>query len=169
MKNLLILIMSVCTICAFGQESGQKNESGSKFLTGFNALIQYENNAFGIGIEPVIGSEINKVFAFGVGFGGGYSGVIDEGFFIVEPFFRLTAVGNEFVFLDFKPTFGWCKYVEDYGFFQGGISPSVRFRLNKHMDLAADFGMFGVRKYHGEEVNGLIGLGSGSIWLTFRF
>ena len=50
MKKLLILIMSVCTLCASGQESGQnpdkigtKKESKTKFLTGFSTLIQYEN------------------------------------------------------------------------------------------------------------------------------
>lgn len=165
MKKIILFLVVVLASLSVHSEK--------RFCLGWTGTIQYSDN-FGFTMEPTIGIEFNDRWALGTGVGGGMSRVGEEniGFFLVEPYLRGTVWHNELLFIDLKADagWGWAPSMIDKKLlmFQGGVIPSLRFRLSEHWDFSADVGMFGIRKSN-EETKPLIGISSCGVWATYRF
>lgn len=164
MKKILLFIAVVFVSLSAHSEK--------KFCLGWTGSIQY-TDYLGVSIEPTIGIEFNEYLALGTGVGGGliHNNNGNYGVFLVEPFLRGTVWHNELLYVDLKAEAGWSwapSLDNSLLLFQGGLIPSLRFRISEHWDFSADVGMFGARS-NGEEFTPLIGITSFGVWATYRF
>lgn len=130
------------------------------------------NEALTFAFEPIIGYEFSHRWAAGLGFGT----VLNTDFTdldvkgIVEPFVRFCAWHNNIVYIDVKARAG-LGFDRELQLFQLGACPSLRFRINRNFDVAADFGFLGVQftQIYGWQATAAIDATSAALWLAYRF
>ncbi|MBO7446475.1 MAG: hypothetical protein J6T86_08725 [Bacteroidales bacterium] len=140
------------------------------WFIGGTACISYLDN-FTFALEPQFGYEFSDKWAIGTGVG--FTLVSDDFTYLIgiaEPFIRFCTWHNDRVFIDLKATagFGFDKVLE---LCQIGITPSLRFRINEHWDMAADIGLFGAQyTYYGRWRPAFgINAASAGLWFAYRF
>lgn len=145
-------------------------EKVNRWFLGGTALMGYSDK-FEFSLEPQFGFEFTDRWAIGTGVGMSMAGVGDYNVFmgVVEPFVRFTAWHNELVHIDIKAVSGF-GFNDELIMSQVGLVPSLRFCIDDHWAVAADFGLFGAQCILGEW-NPAIGINcaSAGLWFSYRF
>lgn len=160
MKKVLTLILTLCALSMQAQ-----------VFVGGTGKLGYANDLFQFSVLPEVGYEINERWAVGAGLGmamlSGSGSTEVAG--IAEPYVRFTAWQCQRVAFDVK-ALAEMEFQKEMLFTEIGLRPSLRFFINDHFDVSADFGILGAR-YDGMDwtpaflVNGM----SGSLGVAYKF
>ena len=158
MKKILLVMLVLAGFCV---------KANAQFFVSGTAGFQYRNEVFSMKLLPGVGYEISDRWAIGTGFGLSVFDKNTRG--IVNPYVRFNCWNNDQVFLDVKAT-SELTFGDYYTTAFVGLKPSLRYAVNNHLQLSADFGAFGVDINDGD-ASPAIGLTLSGIDLTviYRF
>lgn len=138
MKKILITFAGLCAVSAQAQ-----------VFVGGTGRLGYLDDYFVFSVVPEVGYEFSERWAAGGALG--FTLAANGGsttFGVAEPFVRFTPWRNERVAFDIKAR-GEFLFKDYLAESQIGLSPSVRFFINDHFDISADFGILGA-SYDGD-------------------
>ncbi len=158
MKKILLVVMVLAAFCV---------KANAQFFVSGTAGFQYRDKTFSMLLLPGLGYEFSDRWAVGTGVGFGVYD--DRGRGVVDPYVRFNCWNNDKVFVDLKAT-SQITFGDNYTTAFVGLAPSLRYAVNNHLQLSADFGAFGVDINDGE-ASPAIGLTLSGIDLTviYRF
>lgn len=134
------------------------------FVTG-SANIGYLKNNFQLAIKPGVGYEITDKWA--VGLSAGMNMISSDVYADIEPYVRYNCWNNDKFFFDIKAKSDiiFDSYLESA---QIGLSPSIRYKINKHWQVFGDVGLLGADYFDGDWSfaigTGTIGINTGVIY-----
>lgn len=139
MKKILLSFAVLCAVSAQAQ-----------VFVGGTGRLGYLEDTFVFSAVPEVGYEFNERWAVGGALGFSLAADGDTTTFgVAEPFIRFTPWRNERVAFDIKAC-GEFMFKDFLAESEIGLRPSVRFFLNGHFDVSADFGILGA-SYNGLE------------------
>lgn len=140
--------------------------SKAQMMIGGEFGIGYLSDCFAVQLQPKIGYQFNDKWA--VGAGGGFCYSENSSMGLLGAYVRYNIWHNERFFFDLKAVSNFGISESELAFSDVGLAPSFRFKVNNHVEFAANIGFVGAQ-YIDQEWTPGVGLNPTNTSLEFIY